>query len=1054
MGKGVFLLLCADIYNSIEAHKEFFMFIEQTKQIDGYTAASSLEKGKMSPADKVQEGTSILNYGKMQETYRMTDGGSFFMPDAVYQKPEAKEEESIVDQLDSQMDMSASNRKNQMVVVSNTASSADLAEMSKDGFDCMDTDSHTIVTVTDKIKAVLVKAGVDISFYGDDLSAAELEELTGSPAVAAQLEAALKKADLPVNEANITEGVKAYQAAEEMLPLDDATKEYLLKNEWEPSIQNIYKAAHSGVETKGNQQIDFSSLEKQMRQIIENAGLEVSEESKSNCQWLIQKNIGLTVSNLKYLDGLNGLTQKLSKDHGTELDMQQVIARIMEAIRDGRRPMDALLLDGFSYEDRAQHAFDVVMEAQDCDVAYCVEQQLTISVESLSSAISHRGEQTEVAVSVEMSTSITFVTAKRQLEETRLAMTTEANYALLKRGISIDTKPLEQVVENLKNLEDQYYKDLLNQNGVEASEENVSIFSTTTKYVEELKFQPAYILEISSAGETLQNIHQKGSALKATMDAAMQTYEALWTAPRRDMGDSIQKAFANVDDILIDLELDKNEFNQRAVRILAYNKTEITVENIEKIKDVDMEMQKLFRNLTPAATLELIREGKNPLDMEISQLNQVVETMQAETGEKEQERFSKFLWKLEQNKEISAEERDSYIGIYRLIAQVEKTDGAAIGALLNQGADITMRNILTAMRSAKKDMDYVVDDNFAGAKATGKGPRIDSQIMASFQTNCMKEAADILSPEMLSKMEEWEEMTPEQLLENLQKQVHNEESVTLEQQYHSDLAKEYAGVLEASDDVYAFLEKYDMKNSARNVLAVSRLLNNPSNVFETLFNTEGKSLDYQEMIDDLKAQVLENFGEAVKTPKEMAEAQATLAEVAERVMQTMIIENETISAKDLNDLRLMSQQFYLCNEKAKEESFLVPVETGDSVTGVSLKIVRGKANKGLVDIFFRGALMEKVAASFEAKENGISGVIATTDEETRRYLAENLSQLVGRMQDGSEEAIDVTVTRVENLSAWQFEKNTLSERGEESPVQTKRLYHIAESFIQTVSDLM
>ena len=119
-----------------------------------------------------------------------------------------------------------------------------------------------------------------------------------------------------------------------------------------------------------------------------------------------------------------------------------------------------------------------------------------------------------------------------------------------------------------------------------------------------------------------------------------------------------------------------------------------------------------------------------------------------------------------------------------------------------------------------------------------------------------------------------------------------------------------------------------------------------------------------------------------------------------------------------------------------------------------MKIVRGKADKGLVDIFFRGALMEKVAASFEAKENGISGVIATTDEETRKYLAENLNQLIGKMQDGNNEAIDVTVTRVDNLSAWQFEKNTLSEQGEATPVQTKRLYHIAESFIQTVSDLM
>ena len=49
---------------------------------------------------------------------------------------------------------------------------------------------------------------------------------------------------------------------------------------------------------------------------------------------------------------------------------------------------------------------------------------------------------------------------------------------------------------------------------------------------------------------------------------------------------------------------------------------------------------------------------------------------------------------------------------------------------------------------------------------------------------------------------------------------------------------------------------------------------------------------------------------------------------------------------------------------------------------------------------------------------------------------------------------DMDFAKVEDLSAWQFEKNTLSETGEASAVQTKRLYHIAESLIQTVSDLM
>ena len=1010
------------------------------------------EKTKAADAVTMEEG--IFSYAKMKETYRMTEEGSFFMPDAVYKKPDGKEEETIVDKLDTQMDMSAANRKNQMIVVTNTASPEDLQEMEKEGFSGLDMESHTILTVTDKIKAVLAKAGVDISVYGDSLSVEQLEEVTGSNAMANQIMGELKKADLPTTEDNVNESIAACDAAQELLPLSDASKEYLLKNDWEPTIKNLYLAEHSGVNSKPTyQNLDFTALEKQIEQIITNAGLPVSEDTKDSCKWLIQKNIALTTKNLTYLDGLNKLSDKLSGGEGKPFNIEEILNHIMEAIRNGKRPMDALLIEGFSFEDRAQAAMDTIMSAEDCDLAYCVEQQMTISVENLQTAISNRGEEGVVSVSVEMSTNITFVTAKRQLEETRLAMTTEANYALLKRGISIDTKPVEQVVENLKDLENQYYRDLMNQSGIEASEENVSIFSTTTKYVEELKFQPAYVLQLDSTKESLENVHASGVALKNAMDAALQSYETMWTAPRQDMGDSIQKAFGNISEILKDLELEDSQSNQRAVRILAYNETEITVENITKIKDVDLEMQKLFRNLTPATTLELIREGENPLDMNIEELNKVIETLQSETGEKENERFSKFLWKLEQNNEITQEERDGYIGIYRLIAQVEKTDGAAIGALLNQGADITMRNLLTAMRSARKDVNYTIDDRFEGVTSNAKGPRIDAQIMAAYQTNCMKEAVDMLSPEKLSKIEEWENLTPEQILEAL-KNVQEEETAVLEQKYYTEMAQEYHSVLEASDDVYAFLEKYDMKNSANNVLAASRLLENPSNAFDLLFGTEGKSQDYQNMIADIKNQILENFGEAIKTPEEMAEAQATLAEVAERVMQSMIIENEPISVKDLKDLRLMSQQFFLCKDRAKEESFLVPVETGDSVTGVNLKIVRGKENKGLVDIFFRGALMEKVAASFEAKENGVSGVIATTDEQTKQMLEANLERFAEKVNENGKEAVDIRVAYVENLSAWQFEKKTLSEKGEATPVQTKRLYHIAESFIQTMSDLM
>ena len=1026
------------------------LFIDPTIMKEKYTQGFPIDAGT---ASKSASAESVFEY-KTSESYRISKQDSFFMQNAVYQKPNENDGETVVEQLDKQVDMSAENRKNQMVVVTNTASPEDLQKMEEEGFSAMDTDSHTIMTVTDKIKVALAKAGVDVSEIGGTITKEQLEAVTGNSALANEIMSALQGANLPVSKENVAESVVALETAEKIQPLTEGSKAYLLKNAYEPTIQNLYMAMFSGMETgKANEPaIDFSALENQMEQIIKDAGLPVNKQTIGECCWLVERGISLTPENLTYLENLNIFSENLKKVDTLEVSF--VMEKVTESVSDGKRPMDALLIQGYSYIDKAKEAMEIVVNATDEDIAYCISEELHVTIENLKVAENNRKEskQTQI-IRAEITTDIRFIKAKRQLEETRLSMTLEANYSLIKRGIAIDTKPLEQLVNDLKIQENQYYKDLMAQSGVEPTEENTNLFVETAQMVEELKFQPAYILQIDENEETIRSLHQAGSTLQATFESALMSYETLWTAPRADMGDSIQKAFGNIDEILNDLNLECSDYNRRAVKILAHNQTEITEENITKIKAVDSEVQRLFKNLTPSVTLEMIRRGENPLDLEISELNVVAEEIQSDLGQKEEERFSKYLWKLEQNQKITEEERDSYIGIYRLIAQVEKTDGAAIGALLNQGAEVTMRNLLTAMRSAKKNMNYTVDDDFGGVSSSYKTERIDHQIMAAFQNNCIKEAKDMLSPEALSQMENWENDTPEQFAEHLRQTAHAETVAQAEQAYYTEMATEYASVLEASDDVYAFLEKYDMKNSARNVRAIAKLMENPSSAFEVLFSEEGKSADYKEKIAEMKNTVLERFGEAVKTPEEMAEAQDVLAEVAERTMQAMIIENEPVSAKDIKDLRLMNQQLFLCSQKAKEESFLVPVQTGDSVTGISLKVVRGKENKGLVNIFFRGALMEKVAASFEAKEDGISGIIATTDESTRQLLSDNLGLLAEKINKNGEEPFDVKVAYVSDLSMWQFEKNASSETGEKSPVQTKRLYHIAESFIQTISEL-
>ena len=82
-------------------------------------------------------------------------------------------------------------------------------------------DSYVIVTETDKIKAVLAKAGVDISIYGDDLSRQQLTDITGSQTEAAMLVNQMKAYDIPATDDNIKAGTDAIDRAKSITKIQD-----------------------------------------------------------------------------------------------------------------------------------------------------------------------------------------------------------------------------------------------------------------------------------------------------------------------------------------------------------------------------------------------------------------------------------------------------------------------------------------------------------------------------------------------------------------------------------------------------------------------------------------------------------------------------------------------------------------------------------------------------------------------------------------------------------------------------------------------------------------
>lgn len=1217
--------------------------------------------GSNTKPDGFDFGTVSFGTDKAQETEKLSKGEK--TTEVTYQKPQQENHAGTVEDVMQQAgNMDAAMMKNQMVVASNTTTTTDCKKMEQDGFSLPQMDMETVVTVTDKIKMELAKAGVDISYFGDSLSAEQLEEISGNAVLAQKLAGRIQQlqADLPLTADNIEDCKKSLQEASELQSPNDGAIKYMLDNQLEPTIANLYKAQYSGSAIYMNPdagQIDLSGMQEQISKVIAQAGLAENEQTISASHWMIQNDIPLTADNLNYFMQLKSMSFPQKEE--------DLLDAMITSVSEGKRPQDAMLLDGFSLMAKAQDAVNTVQTITDQSLAYIinkgeavtiqnlktVQNQIdagTLSPEELSEAdrliqsaadaekkqadsglnssdtlsansntaqtdesspadssqidsaktdfvsqaansqpasgalqgtetmqtdmntssssvaqvnlntaqadgvlqpelnttsgqnqlnaahgaaetvqtvlettglrphdsagttrndsavqhVSGNAVTAEQAVSAAESTDdhagnmqdqpdsrsqhqssqyteieIEYITARRQLEEVRLMMTVESSYSMFKQGISVDTRSMEDLIEQLKEIENNYYKNLLAQGGVDPTEENVSLFAETTEKIEQLKEMPAYALgarnmEIS----TLDELHQEGSRMQQTFTKANERYETMQTQVRKDLGDSIQKAFQNVDDILKDIGQTVSPANERAVRILGYNQIEITSENLLRMKTADQQVQMAFRNMTPSVIREFIDRDINPMDMDIRELNRQAERIKSELNiNAPEDKYSEYLYKLEQNRSITEDERTAYIGIYRLMNQVVQSDGAAIGALVNQGAQITMRNLLAAVRSERhSNMDITIDQSFGELKSGGYRDSITDQIEAGYQNNCVRQALDELSPERMRAVAndtKWDELTPEQFLEQLKEAP---EDLAAEESYYKHQLEDLAQCAKSSHEVYKVLERYDLPNTVMNVMAVSEFMQNRNKAFQRLFHTDtGRRPDssistepYMSKDENgnvevdfnaMKEELLRRFGEDIKKPEDLAQAVAELAECAEKCMSTMILE-PNVTSLDIRELKLMNAQISIGAKMASsEECFSMPIEVDGEITNVTLKIVRNKEQKGLINITLETSRLGKIAAELKAKRSGVTGYIATNSRQARDLLRSMHDDITKALQDDEGGSIDINYITSGRLDLNHFAESSGSSEEPESEelreLQTKTLYGMAEGFIKVLKQL-
>ncbi len=649
------------------------------------------------------------------------------------------------------------------------------------------------------------------------------------------------------------------------------------------------------------------------------------------------------------------------------------------------------------------------------------------------------------------------IKAHRQLEEIRLKMTKEAAARLDKMGVSVRTEPLEKVVDALRELEDQYYRELLTAADADTSEKNMQILRETTQSVLQLKQTPVSVLGATlpeNRSITIQRLLTEGNHLQARYMQAGEAYETLMTVPNREYGDSIQKAFMNMGPLLSELAIEDTQANQRAVRILGYNGIEITKENIAKVKSYDLEVTTMLRNLHPAVTVRMIKEGYNPLDMPIRELNQTIARMREEQGITSDEKFSTYLRKLEKTDGITQEERKAYIGIYRLLHQVEKSDGAALGAILKAEQEVTLDHLLTAVRTYRKGgMDAAVNDTFGMLQEVSyKGETISEQL--DYMKQLVTQVKDSLSPGKLknitfsSEPEIWNRMkdiSMEKLFELL---TQTESMPSEENEIYTEKVKELREICENADTEIRFLNELKVPCNVSNIRMANHILSNDDSPIKKLFHLKNKKNSRN------SENILKETTELTDTlidKNSMQKAYEEFEQKAQAALEQAMGE-EMIDSRMLAERKNIAQQMTFLKTLAEKEFYRIPIETGHGITNMNLTIIRGAENAGKVNVTVWSDKIGNVRAELSLKKEKLNGYISCNDREGLEAL-QKASGIIGQMaeEDGLVlQKLDYVLQKKDaegNIYPYSGKEEDHAEVGAEDE---RKLYRLAKALVLTV----
>ena len=922
------------------------------------------------------------------------------------------------------------------IVMSNCMSDEDFSRLLEEGTHPGNTEIETVVTIVDTIKAEMAKSGNVVAGYNDDLDKETLKEITGNEAFANKIANSFDKKDIPLTKENVEMAKEVYDRVKEMGSISEDAKKYLVENNLEPTADNLYKAVFSvktgnarqskgyfandmqGYYSQKAEVFNWTNLQPQMEKVIENAGYQVSDETLMDGMWIIKNGIPFTVESFDIFEKIKNVNLA-QEDHS-------IMDAIATAIADGKPAKEAVFSNTITMMEKSVIAYEALNEITNQAVDLCVENSQTLNIRNLTYW------QTQISANVNLTASSAgnMTTAPMEektkgylaLEEARLQMSVEANFRLLKSGYQIDVAELTDLVMKLKETNAQRAQVLFGQGDEIVLNEKQSLFNETVEKVGKIPELPAATVAMFTARLhqfTLNNVYETGTALAESYKKANRSYETMMTTVRTDLGDSIKKAFRNVDDILADMEYAINEENRKAVRTLGYNSMPLTDENIEKVIEANRQVTNVLDKLTPVAIMKMIREGQNPLEMQMGEVEQyLIENASSLDGSKG-ERFSSYLYQLEQNHEISDVEREAYIGVCRLLHQINKSDGGAVGSLLGSGAEINFKNLLTAVRSKNKGhINTILDENTGVYE--GKMEHFNSisaQIERAF-ANQMK------------SLKGYEEAAAK---------------------YEKEMLSDIQNLNQVSDNIISHLLQNELPVTADNLFAANALMNMEYQVFGKIAKRLKEAEANQEFSEFEKA--CEDFRASFDSEEKAHKGVVDFTKKVQDLLSSDTLETEA-KAIDIKELNLLHKQIGMVRNFASNREYQVPVYMNGEFTTIHLTLVRDDGEMGTVNVSMETKEYGTIGGKFTQNEGFVEGYLVCEngfDTQTKEMFTNSFAK---GLSEANLQGRRLSFVKSQDVKPEKFGSEGTGKQIRSEKADTKTLYAVAKVFIQAVQEAM